>query len=434
MNEPKVSVIIPVYNSEAYLKECLESVVNQSCEELEIICVNDCSSDSSNEILQHYEARDDRIIAFSHEINKGLPAARNSGMKIARGEYIKHLDSDDILPSTSIEQLYKIAKDNNSDIVRGSAQLYRNGKRWSTSHYRPVDYDIPNTTFQECKHLWHLNGVVTYLFKRSFVEDNSLYFYDKVFHHEDFIYMSNALPLANRISLSSEPTYLIRREESRTYEVSDFDEILHAMEIIESNWSKYPEQWAYWLWYYWQERANQLNDIVVRFPYKDAKRIVSTFMKLYEPLSNNTRDYNLLYGHQHSKGIQREMKDTLSLFKTCGPGEFIAESLSVRLNKAGKNLAQKDRVINDKNDLIEKLREERSQQLAYEKEYLMMIKNGRRHMSSVKLENINLKMRLRDSGSEKKLTTKLIGFVSKYSPKGIRPLLKKIYYRLSGKR
>lgn len=433
MSKPKVSIIIPIYNAEAYLKNCLESAVNQSFKDIEIICVNDGSSDNSGEIVERFSAQDDRFVVLSHEVNQGSSAARNSGMKVARGEYIKFLDSDDMLPSSSIERLYTIAKKNDSDIVRGSAQLYRSGKRWSTSHYKPIDYDISNTSFIECKHLWHLNGVVTYLFKRAFIEENSLLFYDKVFHHEDFIFMSSALPLAEKISLSSETTYTIRRECPRTHEIQDFNEILHAMEIIESNWSKYPEQWEYWLWYYWQERSSQFNDIVVRFPYKDAKRIVASFMKLYEPLSNNISEFNLLYGHAHSKGVLQEMKRTFSLFKTCGPDEFIAEMLAVRLNKAGKNLAQKDRVINEKNNLIERLREDFNQQLAYEEEYLTMIRNHRRLMASLKVENMDLNMRVSNPKSGKKLTSKLVDIVSRYSPKGMRPALKKIYYKLSGR-
>ena len=89
---PKVSVIIPVYNTEKYLEECLNSVENQTLEDIEIICVNDGSTDKSLEILNNHANKDSRIKVISQE-NGGLSHARNTGMKIAKGEYITFLDS-----------------------------------------------------------------------------------------------------------------------------------------------------------------------------------------------------------------------------------------------------------------------------------------------------------------------------------------------------
>lgn len=92
----KVSVIIPVYNSAKYLKACLESVVNQSLKEIEIICINDGSTDSSDEILLEYAKNDDRIV-YIKQANQGLSITRNNGIKVATGEYIGFLDSDDTI-------------------------------------------------------------------------------------------------------------------------------------------------------------------------------------------------------------------------------------------------------------------------------------------------------------------------------------------------
>ena len=92
--QPVVSVIIPVYNVEPYLRECLESVIHQTLREIEIICVNDGSTDNSLRVLEEYQGRDDRISVISQD-NQGLSAARNCGMRYAGGEYIYFLDSDD---------------------------------------------------------------------------------------------------------------------------------------------------------------------------------------------------------------------------------------------------------------------------------------------------------------------------------------------------
>jgi glycosyltransferase involved in cell wall biosynthesis len=97
---PKVSVIIPVYNVEAYLRECLDSILAQDLSDIEIICVNDGSIDNSLSILQHYASQDERIIIISQE-NSGAASARNNGLKKARGEYIFIPDSDDYLLSTN---------------------------------------------------------------------------------------------------------------------------------------------------------------------------------------------------------------------------------------------------------------------------------------------------------------------------------------------
>ena len=94
--EVKVSVIIPVYNVEKYLRECIDSILNQTLHELELICVDDGSTDGSLEILQAYEKKDNRVTVLTQH-NQGAGAARNKGLQIAKGEYLSFLDADDFL-------------------------------------------------------------------------------------------------------------------------------------------------------------------------------------------------------------------------------------------------------------------------------------------------------------------------------------------------
>lgn len=112
----KVSVIIPVYNVEEYLVKCLESVVNQTLQDIEIICVNDGSTDNSYEILKQYAKLDKRIILVDKE-NEGASAARNTGMQYSRSEYILFLDSDDRLQPETCEVVYNTAITDKSDLV-----------------------------------------------------------------------------------------------------------------------------------------------------------------------------------------------------------------------------------------------------------------------------------------------------------------------------
>ena len=110
---PGVSVIIPVYNSEKYLKRCLTSVLNQTLSNIEIICVNDCSTDSSLEILKNYDVK---IIDLKE--NKGASFARNLGIKNAQGEFLAFIDSDDYIKEDFLEKLYK--QSFNKDVVKGN--------------------------------------------------------------------------------------------------------------------------------------------------------------------------------------------------------------------------------------------------------------------------------------------------------------------------
>ncbi len=126
---PKISVIIPTYNKEKYLNECLDSVINQTLKEIEIICVNDGSTDNSLTILKEYEKKDKRIKIINQE-NSGVAIARNRAMDISKGEFIAFLDSDDkIINDNSLENLYYAAVNNNVLISGGNSNYYLNGKK-----------------------------------------------------------------------------------------------------------------------------------------------------------------------------------------------------------------------------------------------------------------------------------------------------------------
>ena len=112
----KVSIIVPIYNSEQYLKRCLNSLINQTLKDIEIILINDGSSDNSYNICQYYKNIDDRIILINKK-NQGVSSARNSGLEVCSGEYICFVDSDDYIELNAIEEMYQIAVKNRADIV-----------------------------------------------------------------------------------------------------------------------------------------------------------------------------------------------------------------------------------------------------------------------------------------------------------------------------
>lgn len=121
----KLSIIVPVYNVEKYLERCLNSLINQTLKEIEIICVNDGSTDNSLQILEKFAGQDKRIRIINQK-NKGLSGARNTGIKLVQGEYFGFLDSDDWVDLDYFEKLYKRAKECDADISLGD--FIRKGK------------------------------------------------------------------------------------------------------------------------------------------------------------------------------------------------------------------------------------------------------------------------------------------------------------------
>lgn len=120
-NNILVSVIVPVYKVEAFIERCIRSLMEQTLQETEFIIVDDCSPDNSISVVQtvihDYPERRKQVQLIRHKANKGLPAARNSGLTVASGEYVFHCDSDDFVEPEMLEQMYKTAKDADADIV-----------------------------------------------------------------------------------------------------------------------------------------------------------------------------------------------------------------------------------------------------------------------------------------------------------------------------
>lgn len=132
----KVSIIIPVYNVEPYLKRGLDSVINQTLSDIEIICVDDCSTDNSLQILREYEQKDNRIKVIAQEVNKSQGVARNLGIEIASGEYIMFLDPDDWYELDACEKAYnQISKNNNDVVFFNYNEHYQDGRVKTNPNY-----------------------------------------------------------------------------------------------------------------------------------------------------------------------------------------------------------------------------------------------------------------------------------------------------------
>ena len=179
MTIPKISIIIPAYNVEKYLRECLDSCVNQTLKDIEIICVDDCSPDNSIKILEEYQQKDPRIKIFRHEKNKNLGAARNTGSANATGEYIWFVDSDDYIDTKACQILYDAIKEFNVDMLCFSALKFADTEKkrqfiYDKYYHQGIQINKiyhPKTNWKEII-FSNLNVTAwAYLTKRSFIQN-----------------------------------------------------------------------------------------------------------------------------------------------------------------------------------------------------------------------------------------------------------------------
>lgn len=171
----KVSIIVPVYNVEKYLKRCLDSLISQTLQDIEIICINDGSTDGSVDILKEYENRDSRIKVIS-KINTGYGNSMNVGMHYAKGEYIGIVESDDFADNNMFEVLYKVAEMKTAEVVKSNFYIYQNGKDSINENLAGVPYmelinpaNIPKV-FTVAPSIWSA------LYSREFIEKNNINF------------------------------------------------------------------------------------------------------------------------------------------------------------------------------------------------------------------------------------------------------------------
>ena len=184
----EVSIIIPVYNVEAYLKKCLDSVINQTYKNLEIICVNDCSPDNSLAVLQRYAQNDKRIKIINREKNGGLSAARNTGLEQASGKYVYFLDSDDWIDADYIETMVNAIEKANTDIVvntniQSVAEEIITPFKWTRYEKKLPDGEYLNTAeainYSQVM-IW------AHLYKKSFLDEYNLRFPEGYIQEDEY--------------------------------------------------------------------------------------------------------------------------------------------------------------------------------------------------------------------------------------------------------
>lgn len=199
---PKVSVIIPVFNTEKYLRKCLNSVCNQTLQDIEIICINDCSTDGSLEILREYAGKDIRIKLIELFENGGAAKARNIGIDIAHGEYIGFVDSDDFVDLDFYEKLYNKAVETGADAVKGKLYLYDIN---TNKVYLEAWIDI-NDSVKKNKANFYFT-FTTAIYKSSLIKEYNIRFLEGLIHFEDPYFTIMAAIHYNKLEVIDDAKY-----------------------------------------------------------------------------------------------------------------------------------------------------------------------------------------------------------------------------------
>jgi len=227
MKKPIISVIVPVYNVESYLAKCIDSLINQTLKNIEIILVNDGSTDNSLNIIKKHEKKYSNIICIDKE-NGGQGSARNLAIKEAKGEFLTFVDSDDWIDLEMCEKLLKKALDENSDLVFASYYKVESENKIPGEVYGMSEEDLLK------KYLLTKSGPCHKLIKKSLIIDNNLYF-PEIRAYEDI----SVVPLwglyANKITCVPENLYYYLIHEGSTMKQTTYNPKLEAIFVSMDN-------------------------------------------------------------------------------------------------------------------------------------------------------------------------------------------------------
>ena len=236
---PAISVLIPVYNVEEYLEECVESVLKQSLQDFEIILVDDCSSDNSRNICKKLEGNDKRIKVIYHKNNRGVSAARNTCLRAAIGKYIAYVDSDDIIKPEYLMEMYQLAEKYDADVVATGGTEYKLNEKGEWVEGVKIELanenlilteDITERMANMAQYKFSPNIWSKLINRRVFVENEICRF--EAIQFEDVLFHFPLLYSAKRYILSPCNSYLYRQSPESICRGSNLEKTKKAMRSI----------------------------------------------------------------------------------------------------------------------------------------------------------------------------------------------------------
>lgn len=307
----KISVVIPIYNSSEYLRECLDSIVNQTLQDFEVICVNDGSTDASLDILKEYEARDSRFVVVSQK-NQGQSVARNNGMQMAQGEYILFVDSDDLLELNAMEYLWNGVSAQDLDVLYFDAKtIYENQelaeqKKSMREYYSRKDVYREIVTGPELFAKMRRDDAYRVqpclqLIRRSLLLESGVTF-PKGIIHEDNLFTTELMLSAARVAHHSKAFYTRRvRDESTMTNVEKFKN-LYGYFLCAVGLSEYADKNGLMDWEPLRKFIEELQGDVLRI----FKKLPSTEKsKICEVPADQQRVLVELLSRRHAMGAEK---------------------------------------------------------------------------------------------------------------------------------
>lgn len=256
----KLSVIVPVYNVEKYLQQCLDSIINQTLKDMEIICVNDGSTDGSLAILEEYAQKDNRV-KIINKPNSGYGHTMNSGIDAASGEYIGIIESDDFIAEDMYQELYELAVKDDADVAKSNWFHYfskddSSRKRYKISKSRA--FNVLNG--KENKFLLRISpSVWSAIYKKDFLKSNNIRFLETAgASYQDISFSFKVYALAKRVVLTDK-AYLYYRQDNENSSVNNKSKVYCICEEyneIENFLNEYPDLKRS---FYAQKNVNQFN-------------------------------------------------------------------------------------------------------------------------------------------------------------------------------
>lgn len=223
--QPKISIIIPVYNVERYIRECLDSIICQTFSDFEVLLIDDGSPDKSGDICDEYAAKDPRFRVF-HKPNGGVSSARNLGLENAQGEWVLFVDADDVIYNDCLEKCYNIATEDNLDLLQFKFDREINKREPQNNITSEV---LSSADFLNIRH--NVCAACSFI-KTSIIRDNSIRFNTNIKLAEDQLFILHAIKNSNRIKITNDVLYYYRPNEQSATNTAKVEAMIKSVSVL----------------------------------------------------------------------------------------------------------------------------------------------------------------------------------------------------------
>lgn len=293
--ELEISFIIPVYNAKIRIKKCLESILNQSISNIEIICIDDCSNDDSLKIIEAYQKKNSNIIIIKNSENLGAGASRNLGLKTARGKYIWFVDADDYICEKSIYEINEIIKKKSLDVLifsmRWVSEIEELIASYKIPDYNGEIYDGKEMFKKICLNNDFRNSACRQLYRLEYLKEHNIFFTEGAMA-EDAFFALRALLEADRVQCITFPFYVYNKSQNSVTTHS-----IPAKRFI-GMFTAFSDMFQYW---YARQYDQEISEMIIKY--------------LSKNLVEANNNYRMIDKEVISKGIKEQEKNVNQLYQ-----------------------------------------------------------------------------------------------------------------------